>query len=102
MSSKKIYDGGTEMLPRDVAVCPECGGVIQVEVNEVEQDADGSWYPNSAGLYMSCWDDENNLENKVIHYQMPYIDWLPLELKVLRWLKDNYSFDETSTEVSNG
>lgn len=90
---KKVWKGGIEKVPPALAVCPECGGTIQVEVKELYQGENGSWYATSTGIYLSCRNDESDPNNIVPHYQQPYLDWLPLEQRILDWLNRNFCFD---------
>ena len=82
------------------AVCPKCGGrVVIKDIDEWEQLEDGGWAASEGGVHVNCetepdidmgdWEAWNNW-----HWDMPYVDWLPLEMRVYKWLSENYRFDD--------
>lgn len=80
------------LIPESVAVCPICGKRLWIEcIEEVSQESDDApWLPESISL--SC-EDEPDIGSKgwcewhQWHFATPYIDWLPVEVLVLRWLR---------------
>lgn len=65
-----------------------------------EQRDDGTWFGKPK---LSCETepdigDDNYDEWMDEHYSMPYVDWLPIEDKVERWLKNKYDFDMEAKE----
>lgn len=87
-------------VPDEIAVCPICGAAIWVEVTEWEHQPDGTWAVSDCGVYTNCasepdinsdeWKDWHNG-----HYAMPYVDWLPVDLRITKWLKRTYRFNMT-------
>lgn len=86
-------------VPSSVAVCPICGlEVVIDDVDEYEQDDDGLWRVSESGLSVNCvtepdidsfeWNDWLNG-----HWSMPYVDWLPITVKVWQWLDSHYRFN---------
>jgi len=83
-------------VPKEVAVCPKCDGKLYVQFDAWEEDDDGTWY--AAFVHTECEnepeiDSEDYEEWFDWHYDMPYVDWLPIDDDVERWLKQNYRFD---------
>lgn len=84
-------------VPPPVATCPICDGTLIV----VDCDR---WTENGEFLIpehiaVECveepdiesenWDDWSD-----VHYQTPYIDWLPISLCVLEWFKAHYRYEK--------
>lgn len=67
-------------IPTTVAVCPHCQGQLYLEVDEWDTE---TGIPTEAGVHVSCVNDE---ESPGLHYQMPYVWWLPLEMTVYQWI----------------
>jgi len=88
-------DATIELPPK--AKCPICGEKVVFEGTHCweRDDADGTWYATEVSI--NCvtepdidsedWEDWHNG-----HWNMPYVDWLPLTQAVLVWLKRNYRF----------
>jgi hypothetical protein len=86
-------------IPLDVAKCPICGAQIVLEIDAWEQLDDGTWAAAEDGTHVSCtmepdidddgWEDWFNG-----HYSMPYVDWMPVDTRVYKWLLTNYRFRE--------
>lgn len=84
-------------IPPSVAVCPICGEEVVIEIEEWEQLGDGSWAVTDGGVHVDCitepdidsdeWDEWHDG-----HWNMPYVDWLPVQMKVYRWLRRHYRF----------
>jgi hypothetical protein len=88
--AKTKWDGvSTIPIPENVAVCPECGAAIFADVYEISQEADGElWqvWEDGSGLHIQCTQEDDS------HYRMPYVDWVPIEPQVIRWINNNYDF----------
>ena len=78
-------------IPVNVARCPICKAPLNVgEIAEWECDGgkitdfsiDCTTEPDIDGDEWPEWHAE--------HYHMPYVDWLPLEVPVGRWLNANH------------
>lgn len=69
-----------QQIPREIAVCPYCGGQLYFEVDEWDTD---TRVPTEAGVHVSC---EHEDEPEPNHYQMPYVYLLPVKGRVYRWL----------------
>ncbi len=88
-------------IPADVAVCPYCGAALYLEVEEWDAE---TRQPTEAGAYIHC-ERLEELEARAIgmrrgarradalnawykaeaqHEQMPYVYWLPVQVKVYR------------------
>lgn len=81
------------IVPTSVAVCPICGRGLWIEsIDEAVEADDGVWLPNEISL--TC-ETESDVEIGSIdwdewfrgHYSTPYIDWLPVDSKVLKWMQ---------------
>ena len=83
-------------VPESIAVCPVCGKEIIIEDVD-EWDAENGCVTET-GLHFTCstepdidsedWDRWFN-----IHYNMPYVDWLPLQDRVWMWFNANFRVD---------
>lgn len=78
------------------AECPICGKPLLLNAGEgCERDENGEWIATE--LQLQCtgepgfdspdWDDWHRW-----HYSMPYVDWLPLEQRLLRAVRKKYFF----------
>ena len=84
-------------IPKEVVICPICGGQVVIEVHEIEEDYDKTWKCAEYGFTSTCETEPditdpgyNNWMNH--HFQMPYVDWLPVDDKIGDWLINNYRF----------
>lgn len=92
-------------VPESVAVCPYCKAKLTVQLDEWIQNDDGTY---SAGdtPHTECTNepefpsddfDEDAWcefdEFDASHSVMPYVYLLPIQLKVGKWLNENYRFD---------
>lgn len=78
-------------VPRNVAVCPMCGGNLEIQITGWYDDGRAS----SDGFELDCvtepdigspeWEEWFSG-----HYSMPYVDWLPLSVKMLKWFNGNF------------
>lgn len=80
-------------IPRTVASCPHCPGALHLEVDEWQNDGT----PTEAGVHVSC-DGETDDANDA-HWQMPYVYWMPLEMKVYEWARVHIRVTETEEEM---
>ena len=113
MGKQILQPGDVIKIPAEVAVCPICGSALvarpswpcnlgcswagcpchtgwllvkgqwQIESCNIDCETgpdieDEQWWPWAAG-----------------HYSQPYIDWLPVEKKVVDWINENYRFEVT-------
>lgn len=84
---------GNLPIPESVAQCPICKAALILEGIE-EWDADTGEVAES-GFTVECTtepdiDSDEWPEWHRGHYAHPYIDWLPLEPVIHRWLTRNY------------
>lgn len=91
-------------VPDSIAVCPICGGSVVIDdIDEWTEDEQGE-YPTDTGLHINC-KTEPDIDGQAwedwfySHWSMPYVDWLPLYPKVLKWLVENYRFCEPVSET---
>jgi hypothetical protein len=70
------------IVPRTVATCPTCNRTLFLEVDEWEDETGA---PTEGGCKPQCM----KLHPDAIETQMPYVYWLPLEVKVYRWAVDH-------------
>jgi hypothetical protein len=83
-------------VPKEVAACPVCGAPIVVE-EVVEWECDGG---RIVSLSIECTtqpdiDGDQWLDWHRGHWSMPYVDWLPVEVRVTRWLNRYYRVEVT-------
>jgi len=82
-------------MPKEVAVCPICKGKLYAQFDGWVEN-DGEWQASSTSL--DC-ENEPDIDSDEWwdwhrgHYSMPYVDWLPVEIKVTKWINENYVFD---------
>ena len=88
-------------VPVEIAICPICGAEIVLDIDEWEEDDNGQWMAFETGVHCTCItepDIDSPEELKQFqgfyreHFQMPYVDWLPVDMKVHKWLGENYRF----------
>jgi hypothetical protein len=82
-------------IPRRVAICPHCRGEGKLHLEVDEWEKDGT--PTEVGVHVSCeneTDDDND-----IHYQMPYVYWMPMEAIVYRWAVKHIRVTESEEET---
>ena len=86
-------------IPVSVAVCPICGATLQPpQIDEWECNDDGTWQVSDCGVHIQCT-GEPDIDSAdwapwlTQHWSSPYIDWLPVEERVTRWLQANYRFE---------
>lgn len=88
-------------VPVAVAKCPYCGDkLVIVAVDEWIRKEEGVYYPDHIEVQCDSQPDiEDENENPGItysfektHYNMPYVNWMPVEEKVLAWFAKTYNF----------
>lgn len=76
--------------------CPICGGGLLLSgVDACEQDDNGDWIASEVTIDCETepdidsdeWEEWHNW-----HYRMPYVDWLQLELRVLKAVQRKFYF----------
>lgn len=98
--SKLLESGAVLDVPASVAVCPYCGGALRTGFSGWTQLGDGSWIAEC--LDMDCVTEPELAEDEdqsdqweewlAQHTYMPYVYWLPVDLKVTKWVNANYRF----------
>ena len=84
--------------------CPICGEALTVDIDEWEQYEDGTWGASETGVHCSCitepdFDDDNYDEWLNHHFNMPYVDWLPIDTIVYVALKKHVRFEMEKQEA---
>lgn len=84
-------------VPPSLARCPKCGGKLYVELESWTRDYEGSWKAVEAEVHTECENepditDPGYSEWLDWHYNMPYVDWLPVDQRVAEWIDDNFRF----------
>lgn len=86
-------------VPPEVAKCPICGAEVVLEIDSWQQEDDGTWSAEESGVHVDCVREPDDIESDEwedfdrSHWSMPYVNWLPIQGKVYRWLLQNYRFD---------
>ena len=99
---KTISKDSLIKLP-DKFKCPICDAALDMEIDEWEQNDDGTWQASECGVHCNCTtepdiDSDEWKDWHRGHWSMPYVDWLPVDAKVYRWLSRHYRFAvETET-----
>lgn len=90
-------------VPPGIAVCPICGANLYIEMDEWEEDGEGGWKaasPKAQCTTEPSIDSRKWREWHDWHYQMPYVDWLPVEMRIKAWMDKTYRFDLHATSAS--
>jgi hypothetical protein len=82
-------------VPIAVGRCPVCGGCFDVTVQGYDTYLDGS---NSmvVEIHAEC-ESEDIEDDDDEHWEglsMPYVDWLPIQERITRWLNTNFVVEE--------
>lgn len=81
------------VLPR--FSCPICGAkVYLMEVDEWGCDSGDIVHASFECETEPDIDSDEWEEWHWGHYSMPYVDWLPWEVKVMKWLNERYHYRE--------
>lgn len=83
-------------VPENVQKCPYCDAPLRATASGWDEDEHG-W--KAATLEVDCteepdidsdeWEDHN-----ASHSDMPYVYWLPAEIKVMEWINSQYRFTD--------
>jgi hypothetical protein len=89
-------------IPVSVAVCPDCQTKLTIHPTGWTEAGDGNGMvcdtfdsvcqhePDiDEGGYDEFWESHPS-------YEMPYVYWLPVDMKIEAWLKKNYRFVEAA------
>lgn len=95
MKKRKLSGDVVVEIPSGVAVCPICKSRLYASFDNWVFE-DGEWLAQS-----TCLDCETEPEIDSPewwdwfrgHYSMPYVDWLPVDVEVTKWINENYCFD---------
>lgn len=84
-------------IPRDVATCPKCDATLYAHFEEWEKD-DSSLYWDCMFAKLECETEPDISSRKWDewfrwHYDMPYVYWMPLEIRLTKWINERYCFD---------
>ena len=85
-------------IPPEIAVCGICGAEVVLEIDEIEEDSAGLWAASQSGVNVNCATEPSMDDEKAwysfhwSHWSMPYVDWLPVQIRVYRWLLQHYRF----------
>ena len=75
-------------VPADVAICPYCSGKLTATFTGWAEDGDAL---KADETHLTC---ENETEDGDDHTAMPYVYWLPVEMRVQNWVNRNYVFGD--------
>lgn len=76
---EKLFNGGTCKIPKDIAVCPECGGRLYAESTEWQSD---TGKPTIGGLYIQCEHESFKRDDDHRRY---FCDWYPTMVIIETW-----------------
>ena len=84
-------------IPVEVARCPICEQPLFAEFDEWTENDDHTWQAGDCGTHLRCTAEPDFGKQEWFdfidsHYKMPYVDWLPLEERVLQWINQRYRF----------
>ncbi|NIP28224.1 MAG: hypothetical protein GWN55_07455 [Phycisphaerae bacterium] len=103
---RRIKTGAVLKIPAEVAVCPICGAAIYTDFDCWYLDEkEGRWQADSVN--MDCETEPEDIESFewqqwfAGHYSQPYIDWLPVEKRILEWINENYYFNLDGPEETD-
>ena len=97
-----LVPGGVLYVPREVAVCPYCDADLIAQPTAWEQQKDGTWAASESGIECTA---EPELDEDIPqtlqpwedwlaeHSVMPYVYMLPVDLKVVAWMKKHFRWD---------
>ena len=92
---KTVFDEKAEIfLPEP---CPICKAKVRLTGVPALVEENGQW--QASEIEAECetepfidsdeWEEWHNH-----HYQMPYVDWLPYEQRMLAWVNEHFEFTE--------
>lgn len=78
-------------VPEKLAVCPICGGKLTITACDAGTMYEpGLWTPEEITTeceHMPDIDSDEWVAWNAWHYNMPYVDWLPVDTKILCWFQ---------------
>lgn len=78
-------------VPRKVAVCPICDADIWIDDISEWECEDGKPVEISVDCVTEPDIDSDEWQDWFAqHWSMPYVDWLPVSTRVLRWFQRHY------------
>lgn len=94
MSDRKLLP--VEKCLRIKTPCPICGGQLTVKCGDAWEEDNGDWIATEIDI--DCLTEPDVESDEWIqwhnwHYRQPYVDWLPIELKVLQEFQRKFRFD---------
>lgn len=100
MSYKIVPHNQRIDIPETIGVCPYCGAKLSVQLDTWTQLDDGLWGAmEDETPHVDC-DREPFMGEKgewdkwwASHCKMPYVYLLPIEVKVAKWINENFRFD---------
>lgn len=75
------FNGDPVPVPENIAVCPECGRQVEVEVTEWDEEGK----PTAAGCYVGCHNYNTSLEP--VEHLFYQLDWAGVEAKAVEYLR---------------
>lgn len=87
---------GVIAIRRTVATCPKCDATVYAHFESWEKEDDGTWSAQHASLDCETEPDIDSPEfNEWMrwHYDMPYVYWMPLKVRLAKWINERYYFD---------
>lgn len=91
----KILSKGDTLpeIPINLAVCPICDQPLIIE--DIDEWHTGTGRVTEGGFHITCssqpdFDSDDFDEWIDWHYSMPYVDWLPVQIKVYRWFDKRF------------
>lgn len=77
------YDGVEITIPPEVALCPYCEGKLTAQANGWQEPDEGEIW-DVTEIDLQC--EHQDIDDPDDHTYMPYVYWLPVEVKVLKWM----------------
>lgn len=81
--SRLPYEGIHVDIPPEVALCAYCKGKLSAHVNAWEEADEGEVW-DVTEVELEC--ENEDIDDPDDHTFMPYVYWLPVEIKVLAWM----------------
>jgi hypothetical protein len=98
MADLKLISDASEIVLPDTFKCPICGAAIYIEdVDAWEDDDDGNTVAETVQIDCTTFPgfDDTDAFNAYMrgHWHTPYVDWMPLQDTVTRWVNGRYKWD---------
>ena len=86
-------------IPANIAICPICGASVIIE--DIDEWETETGRVTESGFHVNCsteldFDDDEYDDWFNSHWSMPYVDWLPIEMRVYHWFDKRYRLKENS------